>query len=836
MNIIKSFKFKKGFLFSEKSVKCDELNSLLKISNKYFYYDNDLKVNWYEDDDCAVILAGLMFDIRSNDSDNDKCLLDIVNIIKSGNSILDYLEYTSGRYVIFYKKGDEDFRVISDATGLKSVFFAEKGGVCASHALLFANENEKSECAKYEQTLVKQGFSRFKYGYPGFSTPFNGVKILPPNNELYFSSGRIHRIFPRENINSDEFDRIEAVKFVHDCMGNQINSIRKLNKNIYCSLTAGIDSRFTLSAIEKNKDLKYFTYFYKGNNTHETDVFTSKLISRILGLSHKILEVNKNGDGTKDFEHFSRDLSVNNVFSAHAKSIAFSYLKNFGENNILIRSNLYEIGRAFWQSSGHNAMGFKDDPEKLAEYFAGIYNKNISRSSAAFVEFYNYLIESNFCKKCYDYDPLDLFYWEHRMGVWHSQVVVESDSAFETLILCNSRKILKIFLSFSLEDRKNGRFFEDFINFYLPELKSIPINSHKRDEYSNFVVNLSNFKNKLTAKITTMDECKEDKFAFYLYKDKHRVSVCKYSEKNVVDFEVNEPGDYYVRGFVKNSLGILAKNSNVVRYLGGVKNISIDDIDSEFEKSGVYSIRVDNWNFDVNLKKGNGGLIVFLNGAVGDRMKVKLPLFQRSSWASDFSDSVLNISDPTLNKMKNLRLGWYWGTQGSPLIDEISKLIVKIASSLGVKQKDIVIYGSSGGGYAAIRIGAYLNSGVCVVAINPQTNILNYAEMPVVDFLKSYFSSENIDLKDVERNNCDYFSVIPQCANNPNLRLVYYQNKKDLSHYKKHFIPFIEKVGLKEDAINLNKRMATITFEDSRGHVGEDRSMAVKLVNIVRAI
>lgn len=164
---------------------------------------------------------------------------------------------------------------------------------------------------------------------------------------------------------------------------------------------------------------------------------------------------------------------------------------------------------------------------------------------------------------------------------------------------------------------------------------------------------------------------------------------------------------------------------------------NINEIIKEGLSSGVYNIKINKWNFDINLKIGTeDGLIVFLNGAIGDRSKVNLPLFQRNSWARDFSESVLNISDPTLYLDNSLRLGWYWGSMAAPLQDELSKLIFLIADSFGNRERKIILYGSSGGGFASLHLGAYMNSGVGVVAINPQTNILEYMPFAVENFLR----------------------------------------------------------------------------------------------------
>ena len=63
------------------------------------------------------------------------------------------------------------------------------------------------------------------------------------------------------------------------------------------------------------------------------------------------------------------------------------------------------------------------------------------------------MVASEF-REAADVDPLDLLYWEHRMSCWHSNVVLESDFAFDTHVLFNSRWILERMLSVRQDQRR----------------------------------------------------------------------------------------------------------------------------------------------------------------------------------------------------------------------------------------------------------------------------------------------------------------------------------------------------------------------------------------------
>jgi hypothetical protein len=71
-------------------------------------------------------------------------------------------------------------------------------------------------------------------------------------------------------------------------------------------------------------------------------------------------------------------------------------------------------------------------------------------------------------------DALDLFYWEHRMSCWHSNVVLESDFAFDTHVLFNCRWILERMLAVPVEDRCRASLFRQLVIDLWPELGTWP--------------------------------------------------------------------------------------------------------------------------------------------------------------------------------------------------------------------------------------------------------------------------------------------------------------------------------------------------------------------------
>lgn len=78
--------------------------------------------------------------------------------------------------------------------------------------------------------------------------------------------------------------------------------------------------------------------------------------------------------------------------------------------------------------------------------------------------------------KFYNYNYFDLFYWEHRMTLWHSLIVLESDMAYETHILYNNRVLLSKMLTAPYEVRESSEPFIKMIRDTWPELLNLPSN------------------------------------------------------------------------------------------------------------------------------------------------------------------------------------------------------------------------------------------------------------------------------------------------------------------------------------------------------------------------
>jgi hypothetical protein len=186
------------------------------------------------------------------------------------------------------------------------------------------------------------------------------------------------------------------------------------------------------------------------------------------------------------------------------------------------------------------------------------------------------------------------------------------------------------------------------------------------------------------------------------------------------------------------------------------------------------------------------------------------PYWPRWSW--DFPGDVLAISDPTLDISldEDMTITWYAGSFGEYALEKITRIVKSVAKYKNIQEKDIVFYGSSGGGFAAIAASRYIPNSLAV-SINGQTDILKYYSGPgsrfqaLVRNVFPGFSVQSAYEKYFER-----FNLVETYKPREG-RILYVQDKLDTHHYENHYLPFMRRHSDSVEAV---------LFEDGR-HGGE---------------
>ncbi|MBR1802904.1 MAG: glycosyltransferase [Clostridia bacterium] len=240
----------------------------------------------------------------------------------------------------------------------------------------------------------------------------------------------------------------------------------------------------------------------------------------------------------------------------------------------------------------------------------------------------------------------------------------------------------------------------------------------------------------------------------------------------------------------------------------------------------ILEVKKDNVKYEylINRKKDNNKLIVFNNGAIAGG-NVKVPVFQRHSWASILKTSSVFCMDPTLY-VNDLSVGWGVGKNENYYLENSSLILKTIIQKMKIALEDTVIYGTSAGGFLSIIMGTYLK-GAKVVADNTQLDVSNWAFISAVDYVMGYcFDNIGTALKYPERFNVvDTFikhNYVPKIYLHVNLC-----SKVDNSM---QLAPFLERIETMKNIKEYNNIEITLHYEEKKGHDGLSQEEALETI------
>jgi len=170
--------------------------------------------------------------------------------------------------------------------------------------------------------------------------------------------------------------------------------------------------------------------------------------------------------------------------------------------------------------------------------------------------------------------------------------------------------------------------------------------------------------------------------------------------------------------------------------------------------------------------------------------------FQRHTWIKNFEGSFIIFDDPTIEDGNDLSIGWFQGLQGE-LIAVLVGVIREIISELNFREENVRLFGSSAGGFVALKLSELLSE-PDVLVINPQTNILNYSKKHVGNMLEYSYSKSNDMLTADEKNKLKHAPDL-----NRKGKIFYFQNKADKLHLKNHYGPVLSFLKLHQEKYDL---------------------------------
>lgn len=210
-------------------------------------------------------------------------------------------------------------------------------------------------------------------------------------------------------------------------------------------------------------------------------------------------------------------------------------------------------------------------------------------------------------------------------------------------------------------------------------------------------------------------------------------------------------------------------------------------------------------------------LLVFLPAVNGKNI---YPYYPRQSWGKELSKryNVLYISDPyqQLPEYKEPMGSWFISPDGVSTLEILAKKIELFMKEILVE--NVVFYGSSMGGYAAIILSSLISNSKAIAEC-PQTYLKNHPG--------SRFVCENILDKEASISNVEPLNYLTN-SNGSHINIVCSIFDR---HYEQHVLPFLEDVIKIK---NINFLLETNLYANpnyNKGHVALQKKEAFEIIN-----
>lgn len=265
----------------------------------------------------------------------------------------------------------------------------------------------------------------------------------------------------------------------------------------------------------------------------------------------------------------------------------------------------------------------------------------------------------------------------------------------------------------------------------------------------------------------------------------------------------------------------------------GIK-IKYEDLDKlEYPKNELIYLIVEYENFDYEFLlrdlDESDKLTVLGSGAFNKEKGYDRtgPWFNRWSWT--FDDSTLYYHDPTLYLADDIYGPWGLGTPETWYLEKISIITAKIAEVMGVRNNDILFYGSSAGGFTSLMLSIMVKDSVCLAEV-PQFDITSWGSFwrPLKN---ASFDMDDKEFIEKYGNRVSVMKLIQQKEYIPNAYIL-----MDCSaeyDFTRQYLPFFKRLNNFKYDIKGNS-MKLIIFGKNMGHSALPKDVVLSMIRYVR--
>ncbi len=385
------------------------------------------------------------------------------------SSFFDYVDELSGSFILLYRVNDRVF-VFQDACATKlcySFVLPETSQVCiTSHINLLEKIFNLGKNALASELLKHKDYEKEASKYlPGLLTPIEKVKPLIANNYFDMQKCTLVRFYPRSGLEYRKIDT-ELVTKIAGIFKQQAEMLSTLGP-LAIAVTGGKDSRLTLASFDTLDEDSFGFTFWNGKTNHFlSDLNISSQLLKLKGFRHQTFDISEYGQNVKSVMPYRSPVGI-------WPGAADIYESNFEPNCIHVRSTVSEVGRCFYN---HTRGSSEISPRRLADSFTITKFSQLPVLETIFREYIDY---TNFhSDMIFNYDPLDLYYWEHRNSKWQAILCHEAEIAGRVFIPFNNRKILELFLAVPAIDRQDALLHKKLITYLYADFDNVDVDSY----------------------------------------------------------------------------------------------------------------------------------------------------------------------------------------------------------------------------------------------------------------------------------------------------------------------------------------------------------------------
>ncbi len=375
--------------------------------------------------------------------------------------LLTLIESLAGRYVVLFGTGSR-LRVVQDATAMRSVCYARRGGVVASHAGLV-------ELALGGKPTPRE--TPYVHGYPGNLTGFHRSRVLTAGTLYEIDSARVRRHWPRRPLR-----HIPAEHSAEMVIAHATRALAEVlaTRSVRLELTPDTRGRVALACLTSVTGGRgTFSLSRTGPDEGWNDVTTQ--LSQRSGLPHEDLELPSSNASAR----FLLAGSAATEPSCPPPS-GLNWPDDTG--TVLVPSTLTLSGLArralqhlpsqppLSAESMLSAHRYPEDtPDVLTQPSAALMNAAPSAWSA----FNEYIDTTGFSETSGVIPPHDQFFWEHRMTTWHCETLPSWDNYAEPFCPFNARITVEALLAVLPDHRDQDDALHRIVSSIAPELAAV---------------------------------------------------------------------------------------------------------------------------------------------------------------------------------------------------------------------------------------------------------------------------------------------------------------------------------------------------------------------------